>query len=210
MHLLPTVSTTTRVASRYLLKYFVFDVMPTEKFTELFKEHLSLLRKVLFSRSLRLLPLPEQVGAVEGLAVIIDQIPALIPLDDQHLLAFLSELLKMTSVADGEMTDPTLLGSVVDKNGFAHAPEDQTSQNRDTASQLSPSHSSAIFLRREAIVKFQKACIVLPQELPNGVQLRVASILLLRFVIRAHPDRFFDAETSTPVGKFLFLRQKIC
>lgn len=77
-----------------------------------------MIRRTVFSRSLRLLSLPQQVSVVEGLAVIVKSIPGLIPLSDQHLLAFLSELLKMLSVADGEMVDKNFKTTIVDKNGF--------------------------------------------------------------------------------------------
>jgi transformation/transcription domain-associated protein len=183
------------------LKHFIIDRSSREECKELFRNQLTLIRRVLFSRSLRLLPLPEQVGAVEALAVIIDQMPEVIPLTDQHLLAFLSELLKMSSVADGEMSDSNLVGHVVDKNGFAVSVEDAIPSGKDQNSYVCSSHASSIFLRRECIVNAHNAKIVVAEELPFGVQLRVSSICLLRSVIRGQPDPFFDAEASTPVGK---------
>lgn len=164
-------------------------------------KHLAVIRRVLFSRSLRLLPLPEQVGVVEGLAVITDQIPDLIPLDDQHLLAFLSELLKMASVADGEMTDPNLIGSVVDRNGFVIPSEDRSDNGEKTVSNTCSFRASSLFLRRECVVDAMKGKIVVGAELAVGVQFRVSTIALLRSVIRGHPNIFFDSETTTPVGK---------
>ena len=163
------------------------------------QKHIVLIRRVLFSRSLRLLPLKEQVGAVEALTVLVDQIPELIPLEDQHLLAFLSELLKMASVADGEMTDNNLIGSVVNKNGFV-LPGHQTKNDdiQDTNPTIRP---SSLFLRRDCILTIDSCKILVGEELPFGVQLRVSSIKLLRSIIRGHPDNFFDAESSTPVGK---------
>jgi transformation/transcription domain-associated protein len=160
------------------------------------EKHLPLLRRVLFSRSLRLLPLLEQVGVVEALAVLVDQLPHLIPLDDQHLLAFLSELLKMASVADGEMNDSSLLGAVVDRNGFVVG----TPEQRELEVTDSVFRSSSLFLRRDCVITMGEGRVVISEELPPGVQLRVSSIELLRAVIRGHPDPFFDAETSTPVG----------
>lgn len=165
------------------------------------EKHLSLLRRVLFSRSLRLLPLPEQVGVVEALAVLTDQLPDLIPLDDQHLLAFLSELLKMSSVADGEMTDSNLAGSVVDRNGFVVPSSDGPVTNDSETSAVS-FRASSLFLRRECVVVVQEGRVVVGAELPLGVQLRVSTIALLRSVIRGHPDTFFDSDTSTPVGTY--------
>ena len=161
------------------------------------QKHLTLLRRVLFSRSLRLLPLLEQVGVVEALAVLVDQLPDLIPLDDQHLLAFLSELLKMASVADGEMNDSSLLGTVVDRNGFVVAtPEQRGMETADPEFR-----TSSLFLRRDCVIALREGRVVVSEELPPGVQLRVSAIELLRSVIRGHPDTFFDAETSTPVGR---------
>lgn len=60
---------------------------------------MTLIRRLIFSRSLRVLPLQEKIGSIEALAVLIDRIPELISITDQHLLAFLSELLKMASIA---------------------------------------------------------------------------------------------------------------
>jgi hypothetical protein len=149
-----------------------------------------------------LLPLPEQVGAVEALAVIVGQLPEIIPLNDQHLLAFLSELLKMSSVADGDMTDSNLVGNVVDKNGFAVPAHEKASKDSKGPEPEVP--SSALFLRRDCILTVPGAKIVIAEELPCGVQLRVSSISLLRSVIRGHANPFFDAETSTPVGKYYY------
>lgn len=165
---------------------------------EFVSDHLSLIRRVLFSRSLKLLPLPQQVGVVEGLAVIIKEIPGVIPLSDQHLLAFLSELLKMSSVADGEMADSTLKDFVVDKNGYTVSSFHQPVQGETNSY---PSHASALFFRRECVLDVHGRKVVVPEELPAGVQLRVSSILLLHSVIRGYPDPFFDAKTATPVGK---------
>jgi transformation/transcription domain-associated protein len=170
-----------------------------DKAKEFVSDHLSLIRRVLFSRSLRLLPLPQQVGVVEGLAVIIKEIPGVIPLSDQHLLAFLSELLKMSSVADGEMSDSTLKDFVVDKNGYTVSSFHQPVPGESDFSPY-PSHASALFFRRECVLDVNGAKVVVPEELPAGVQLRVSSILLLHSVIRGYPDSFFDAKTATPIG----------
>ena len=168
------------------------------------EKHITLIRRVLFSRSLRLLPLQEQVGAVEALTVLVDRVPNLIPLEDQHLLAFLSELLKMASVADGEMTDNNLIGSVVDKNGFV-LPEHRQQTSKSDVQDVDPAlRPSSLFLRRDCILTTDCQKILIGEELPSGVQLRVSSIQLLRSIIRGHPDSFFDAESSTPVGKSRF------
>lgn len=192
-----------RFTSRYILKNFVISVGMPEKSHEVLNEHMALFRKVLFSRSLRLLPLPEQIGAVEALAMVVDQVPGLIPLNDQHLLAFLSELLKMSSVADGAMTDQNLIGSVVDKNGYAVPVRDtmQGTAGRDTDQKNEEFSPTSVFLRRDSIVLCGATKFFVPGEASNGVQLRASTIRLLRAVIRGHADPFFDAESATPVGE---------
>lgn len=160
-----------------------------------FKERITVIRRALFSRSLRLMPLPQQVGVIEGLAVMIKEIPGLLPLSDQHFLAFLSELLKMSSVADGEMSDKTLESCVVDKNGYVGFKVGSTVN-------LYPSHASTLFYRRECAISSKAFNFVIPEELPVGVQFRVSSITLLHYVIRGYTDSFFDAESTTPIGKF--------
>lgn len=175
------------------------DTMSKEAALKLFQDNLTRIKRVLFSRSLRLLPLPEQIGVIEALAVIVKHVPALFPLDDQHLLAFLSELLKMASVADGEMTDTNLTGTVVDKNGIAISVQ---SLRKDQELQSPDILASALFLRRDCVLAVSGANVVVPEELPSGIQLRVSAISLLRCVIRGHADPFFDAESATPIGMY--------
>lgn len=175
-----------------------YVIPPSADSKEFASSNLSLIRRVLFSRSLKLLPLPQQVGVVEGLAVIIKEMPGVFPLSDQHLLAFLSELLKMSSVADGEMSDSSLKDFVVDKNGFAVS---SRSQYTHSESSSRPTHASALFFRRECVLGVGGYKVVVPAELPVGVQLRVSSISLLHAVIKGYSDSFFDAETASPIGK---------
>jgi transformation/transcription domain-associated protein len=170
---------------------------PKEIWEKILSSQVSLLRRVIFSRSLRLLPLVEQVGAVEALSFVMKEANSVFPLSDQHLLAFLSELLKMCSVADGEMSDAALAGYVVDKNGYAMTAKKPNTPNADRH----PSHASTIFFRRECILKIGDWNFIVPEELPHGVQIRVSSISLLRSVITGHADAFFDAAVSTPIGK---------
>jgi hypothetical protein len=155
------------------------------------------LRKALFSRSLRLLPLPHQIGIVEGLIVIVQTLSSVLTLSDQHLLAFISELLKMSSVADGEMNDSTLKDLVVDKNGYALSADSTAS----ASSHSFPTHASSVFHRRLCIVEVEGAPVVVPEQYPAGVQLRVSTIVLFHSLIRAYPDPFFDAEQPSPIGK---------
>lgn len=188
-------------AARYVFEQYFLNAVTKDETKSILGKQIVLIRRVLFSRSLRLLPLQEQVGAVEALTVLVDRVPTLIPLDDQHLLAFLSELLKMASVADGEMTDNNLVGSVVDKNGFVlpeHRHQATNSDIQDVDPALRP---SSLFLRRDCLLTTDCQRLLIGEELPCGVQLRVSSIQLLRSIIRGHPDTFFDSESSTPVGK---------
>lgn len=178
------------------MKNFVIATMSKEESLSFVSNHVALIRRVLFSRSLRLLPLSQQVGVIDGLAMIMCELPGLLQLtDDQHLLPFLSEVLKMASVADGEMTDAALTDAVVDKNGFA--------KSELEASGLHPSHASALFFRRTCVVEVDPGLyVVVPEEVPAGIQQRISAIVLLHSVIRGHADTFFDAEVSTPVGTY--------
>jgi hypothetical protein len=159
-------------------------------------DQMTLLRKVLFSRSLRLLPLPHQTGVVEGLAIVIQQLRRVLSLSDQHLLAFISELLKMSSVADGEMNDASMRDIIVDKNGYT-----VSEPSSAVSSQSVPTHASSVFHRRLCVIKSEGASVVVPEQCPPGVQLRVSTVVLLHALIRSYPDPFFDAEQATPVGK---------
>ena len=184
-----------------MLKQYVIDCLPATEAITRARRHLPLIKKVVFSRSLRLLPLAEQTGAIEALAVVVSGLSDLLPLDDQHLLSVLSEVLKMCSVADGEMADSSLVGSVVDKNGSAVAVGKVSSG--PAKSQKGDALCSTMFCRRDCVISVTGKTnfdFVIPEELPSGVQLRLATIQLLRAVIRANPDKFFDAETSTPIG----------
>jgi hypothetical protein len=176
----------------------LFARSPPEENEAVLSNNLVLIRRLLFSRSLRLLPLAEQVGAVEALTFIVEWVPGVLPLSDQNLLAFLSELLKMFSVADGEMSDSNLSGFVVDKNGFVGLPDDRkTKDGRNVALQ----HSSCVFLRRECILKIQESRFVIPEESTAGIQLRISALALFRSVIKRHNSTFFDSENATNVGE---------
>lgn len=191
-----------RFTARFVLVKLILRPYSADQNQEFVADHLSFITRVLFSRSLRLMPLPHQAGIVDGLAVVIKELPNLIPLSDQHLLAFLSELLKMSSVADGEMTDNTLTNCVVDKNGYVGSSSDL---NMD----FHPSHASALFNRRECMTRFHGVWLNIPGECPVGVELRVSSIRLFHAAIRVYTDAFFDAETSTPIGTSLSLAHHV-
>lgn len=194
-----------RVAVRFSLQHFVLNgASGTPELKKMFSRHASTVERVLFARSLRILPLPEQVGVVEALACLVECVPGLIPVSDQHLLAFLSELLKMSSIADGEMSDANLVGLAVDKNGYATSPTQNAPLPTKKLSSLS--HASGVFLRKECIIDLESngCCFCLPEEMPHGIQLRVSSLKLFRALTKHHADEFFDADAATPIGMIPF------
>ena len=85
-----------RFAVRHFLRIVTHD-NPSIDFA--LKEHVSSLKRVIFPRILRTSPLPEQVAIVESIAFMIEKAPLLFSIDDQTVLAFTAELLKMVSVA---------------------------------------------------------------------------------------------------------------
>ena len=192
-----TLLTIFRFATRYALKCHVFDVLDLREREKKVSSLMSTIKRVLFTRSLRLLPLPEQVAVIEALSTLVDFVPRLLPIADQHLLAFLSEYLKLSSIADGDITDPSIVGFVVDKNGFTGA----TSTSRYSQG---ASHMTGLFLRRVCVARLcGDKYISIPEELPLGVQLRVSALRLVNTVICRHADGFFNADaTTTPIGKF--------
>jgi len=173
-----------------VIKYF--SEVPSSKESGQHGDPSTLIRRVLFSRSLRLLPLPQQVGVVEALASIIKTFPSFLRITDPQLTGGLAELLKMSSVADGEMVDEKLKEMVVDRDGYM--------PSATAASSEYPTHASALFFRRECVIDVGKVKIVVPEELPAGVQLRVSTVKLLHLVVRTHSDPFFDAEPTTTIG----------
>lgn len=179
--------------------------------TSLLQPHETILKRCLFSRSLRILPLPDQVGIVETLAFLISFAPDVLPLSDQHLLAFLGELLKMLSIADGAMNgDKTVdVGVAVNKNGYVYN-RDSVHANADgeeaALTHSAKRHASSIFMREAMVLPGRNGNvgdIAVPSELPLGVQLRVTSLALFRAVVKNHTSAFFEADKSTPIGEFL-------
>jgi transformation/transcription domain-associated protein len=156
---------------------------------ELFRANLKLIERVIFSRSLRVLPLPQQVGVVEGLATIIKTQPSLLPLSDQHLVLFLQELLKMLSVADGEMIDPHMKDRAVNKDGFV-----TTTDLDNSYGNAFGVYASSIFVQRECVLKIDNKKFVVSQEFRTGVQLRKSTIQLMRSIVLSYREQFFEAE----------------
>ena len=147
------------------------------------------------------------MGIVETLAFLISFTPDVLPLSDQHLLAFLGELLKMLSIADGAMNgDRTVdVGVAVNKNGYVYN-KDLVHANVDGEdaglTHSAKTHTSSVFMREEMVLRGRNGSdIAVPSELPLGVQLRVTSLALFRAVVKNHTSAFFEADKSTPIGE---------
>jgi len=144
-----------------------------------------------------LLPLVQQVGLIEGLSVVVQEVPSTLPLTDQHLLSFLSELLKICSVGDGEMTEISMSAYAVDKNGFV---------NSSAGSNLAyPTHASALFKHRMFVLSVSGISIVVPEELPAGCQVSIPSLSQcwlgrLTFLLLAPSDKIFVVTSLTVEG----------
>lgn len=199
------------VLFRFAVRHTLQNRLPEEKVREFFSTHVTAVKRTLFSRSLRILPLPDQVGIVEGLAFLITCFPNVLPLTDQHLLAFLSELLKMLSIADDSIPDASgnvNIGVAVDRNGCVCKTSLANTELGKVAleqpSPRTPVHASKVFLRKEMIVRCllepSSPDIIVPPELPTGVQLRATALALFRAVVKNHPSTFFNAETNSPAG----------
>jgi hypothetical protein len=63
------------------------------------KDNLNSLKRLIFPRILRNSPLPVQVATVDSMAFMVEMAPQSFSIDDQTVLAFTAELLKMVSVA---------------------------------------------------------------------------------------------------------------
>jgi hypothetical protein len=100
---------------------------------------------------------------------------------------------------DGEMIDQNSTSTVVDKDGFVLQAQ-EVSRNRDVRPPELTVRPSSLFLRRDCVVTSDGVNFLVEEELPPGIQFRVSAIILLRSVIRAHPEAFFDADQNTPVG----------
>jgi hypothetical protein len=63
-------------------------------------------------------------------------------------------------------------------------------------------HASSIFLRKAMILEDGSfdGRILIPQELPLGIQLRVSTLLLFRALIRGFADEFYDADPQSKIG----------
>ena len=168
------------------------------------EKNMAILRKTIFSRSLRNLSLPEQIASIETLLFVVLRAPKIFPLSDNLLLAYLLDLLKMLGVADKEMTSESVSPSLIsDKDGYC--PMDERNDNMvDKGAYLT--HSSQIFLRNETLLDdgsfgFR---VLVPRQLPHGIQLRLSSLGLFHALIKSHSDEFFSAPSASALGKDIF------
>ena len=184
-----------RFVVRHVLRVISRD---SASMNSLLADHVNSLKRLIFPKLLRTLPLPNQCAAVDACAFILDRAPKLVPIGDPNLLAFLSELLKMISIADGEFSDPGF-GSVVliNKHGYAVNDGGEPMGHSNTRIQ-----TSSVFLRRTIVLEDKSfgGRVQVPAELPLGVQLRVSTLLLFRGLIRGFPDQFYDADSQSKIG----------
>ncbi len=162
-------------------------------------KHGSIVKKHLFSKSLRNLQLQDQIATIETFGYIVKHAPGCAPLSDSHVLVFLSESLKMMSVADGEMTSESISSSVIiNKDGYSP----RVTRNSCMVDKFSSlTHATSIFLREGFEVLLEGYRIPVKPELPIGVQLRVSSLNLFHEVLKRHSDSFLEAESSSSIGK---------
>jgi len=194
-----------RFAARHGLEQIYGDEVSekTNFLSELLIKRTSSIKRLIFARSLRNIPLSDQVATIETFAYIVNKAPTLVPISDNIVIIFLSELLKMMTVADGEMESESISNAVIiNKDGYSPVPE-RTDSTIGKSSYLS--HATGIYLRDECIMDGEYLCgrILVPAELPLGIQFRVSSLILFRSTINAHTNAFFNADTNTSIGNIL-------
>lgn len=168
-----------RFAVRHALRLLSKDNSTTLE--SMLSPHVNSLKRLCLPKLLRILPLAQQVAVVDACAFLLDRVPKLITIDDQNLLAFVSELLKMINIADGEFADPAF-GEVVliDKDGLA---VDGGGGGGESALSRATVRASSLLLRRAIILEDATSFggrVRVPAELSMGEQLRVSTILLFR------------------------------
>jgi hypothetical protein len=191
-----------RFAARSGLE-FLYDGQSSDSLDmqKIISEHGSIIKRNLFSKSLRNLQLLDQIASIETFAYIIKHAPDSVPLTDNHVLVFISESLKMMSVADGEMTSESISNSmIIDKDGYSP----RTSRNSCMISKFSTlTHATGIFLHEAFDLVYSNGYrLQVGAELPIGVQLRVSSLNLFHEVLKKHSDSFLEAESSSSIGKY--------
>eukprot|EP00557_Chaetoceros_sp_GSL56_P001585 CAMPEP_0176500498 /NCGR_PEP_ID=MMETSP0200_2-20121128/13588_1 /TAXON_ID=947934 /ORGANISM="Chaetoceros sp., Strain GSL56" /LENGTH=4498 /DNA_ID=CAMNT_0017899179 /DNA_START=1114 /DNA_END=14610 /DNA_ORIENTATION=+ len=165
-------------------------------------KHISTIKRQLFLKSLRNLQLQDQIAAIECFTFVLKHSPSSLPVLDNHVLVFISESLKMMSVADGEMTSESISHStIVDKDGF----NPRVSRNNHMLSYFSKiSHATGICLREGFnIVLSNGFRMYVNPELPIAVQLRVSSLNLFHELLHQNSEEFLEAESSSSIGNIL-------
>jgi transformation/transcription domain-associated protein len=170
---------------------------------EIFKKQSSVIRRLLFNRSLRHLQLQDQIATIEAFNFTIMHAPDVLSLSDNHTIIFLSELLKIMSVGDGEMTSESIPSScIVDKDGL----HPKVSMNGCMIDKMSPlTHSTSIFLRG-AFTIVQGEGIYrakIDGDLPVGVRYRVATLQLFGKILKENTNHFLEAEPTSSLGNIL-------
>ena len=186
-----------KIICRFAVRHFLRVVSNDYKsLGQLLSDHIISLKRLLFAKLLRTLSLPDLVAVVDAVAFINEAVPNLIPIDDANMISILGELIKMVSVADGEISDKNF-GSVVliDKNGWAVDSEGEPISDRKPLVQ-----PSSIFQRHAIILEDDGigARIVVPEGLSLGVHLRVSTLYLFRAIVRL--DDFIEAENQSQMG----------
>ncbi len=179
---------------------FIYERQHKESLKEVISKHSSIIKRHIFSKSLRHLPLQDQVATIETFSFVMKHCPEIIPLSDNHVLIFLSELLKMMSVADGEMASESISNSIIiNKDGYSP----KVARSSCTVNRFSSlSHATGLFLRECFYIIFGHGHRVeVSAELPIGIQYRVSSLHLFHAVLRVHGVAFLEAETSSSIGE---------
>lgn len=205
-------STTYRFAVRHAIEHIYGGEGNAESnpsLDDLLTKSSSVIKRQLFSRSLRNLPLADQIATIETFAYVMKRSPGLVALSDNQVLRFISELLKMLSVADGEMAYDSISHSVIiDKDGFRPRSERNDSMVNKFSSL---SHASGLFLREEFVMEDPYICgnIVVPAALPIGIQYRVSALVLFRNILQLHSNVFAEAEANSSIGEFRFSAPRV-
>lgn len=206
----PSLLLTELVSSKAVVRFaarngleFLYDRQESNScnMQSLISAHGSIIKRNIFSKSLRNLQLLDQIAIIETFAYIIKHAPETVPLTDNHVLVFLSESLKMMSVADGEMTSESISNSVIiNKDGYSP----RIVRNACMISKFSTlTHATGIFLHEAFDLVYSNGYrFRVEAELPIGVQLRVSSLHLFHEVLKKHSDAFLEAESSSSIGKF--------
>jgi hypothetical protein len=128
--------------------------------------------------------------------------PQIFPLSDNLLLAYLLDLLKMLGVADKEMMSESVSSAQIsDKDGYCPTVERNDNMINGHAYLM---NSSQLFLNDKIILDDTNFSfrVLVPRQLPHGIQLRLSSLGLFHALITHHTDIFFSAPSSSALGTY--------